>query len=76
MASYDGWAIGVYAYVSYRSNLDTLKEGFCLPDYSCVGVYLEYTNTPSYIFTPLTFLMSEAASATNPAFTAAMSTYE
>jgi len=40
VAAYDGWAIGSYMYVSYDALLDTLMEGFCLPDLSCIGFYL------------------------------------
>ena len=58
--AFDGWAIGAYFYIQYAKELDTLFEGFCLPDYSCLGVYLEWTSgggsaANTYTFVPLSW---------------------
>lgn len=58
--AFDGWALGAYFYIQYAKELDALFEGFCLPDYSCVGVYLDWvygggSSANTYTFVPLSW---------------------
>lgn len=84
VANYDGWAIGTYMYVSYEDTFDYLTEGFCLPDFTCVGFYLEYTSgygitDNTYTFKPLSWQIDSATytlGSSVPAMSASHSTYQ
>ena len=69
-------------YVGYANAFDTMKEGMCLPDYTCHGFYVEYTS--GFGITDNTYRFYELAWETNgnefktnnPAMTATFRDYE